>query len=164
VYIHESGPTRLGICFPHSRIINNFTGGYVMALVQWSDKFSVGIPSIDAQHQKLFSLLNDLYDAMQRGHSKDILGKILSELISYTANHFATEEKLFTQHAYPDRVAHKKEHDALVQKALKIKADFESGKTGVSMELLSFLKDWVQNHIQGTDKQYGPFLAGKGVR
>ena len=33
----------------------------------------------------------------------------------------------------------------------------------LSMEVMSFLSDWLKNHIMKTDKQYGPYLNGKGV-
>jgi len=33
----------------------------------------------------------------------------------------------------------------------------------VNVDLLNFLKSWLQNHILGTDKKYAPFLNGKGV-
>ncbi len=28
---------------------------------------------------------------------------------------------------------------------------------------MAFLKDWLQDHIMGSDKKYAPFLNGKGV-
>ena len=31
-------------------------------------------------------------------------------------------------------------------------------------EALGFLKDWLINHINGTDKQYSQFLIDKGVK
>jgi len=30
-----------------------------MELITWDDKYSVGIPDIDAQHQELFKRIND---------------------------------------------------------------------------------------------------------
>jgi hemerythrin len=34
---------------------------------------------------------------------------------------------------------------------------------GCAKSVLAFLKEWLQNHIKGTDKNYAPFLNSKGV-
>ena len=49
-----------------------------MPLMEWTDKLSVGVPSIDAQHKKLVSMANTLYDAMKAGHGKEILDETLA--------------------------------------------------------------------------------------
>ena len=51
-----------------------------MGLMEWDDSFSVKVAEIDSQHQKLFELINSLYDAMKEGKSKDMLGGIIDEL------------------------------------------------------------------------------------
>ena len=33
----------------------------------------------------------------------------------------------------------------------------------MTVEVMNFLKDWLSNHIQTSDKKYGPFLNSKGV-
>jgi len=33
----------------------------------------------------------------------------------------------------------------------------------MSVEVMEFLKDWLEKHILGTDRKYGPFLNDKGV-
>jgi hemerythrin len=43
------------------------------------------------------------------------------------------------------------------------KQRFAAGDATVAMELMDFLKDWLVNHINGTDRKYVPFLKGKGV-
>lgn len=135
-----------------------------MALLDWQETLSVGVPTIDAEHKKLVSLLNDLHVAMTEGRSKQAMGEVLTGLITYTATHFGTEEKLMTRTAYPEFAEHKKKHDDLVKQALDVKAAFEAGKSGVNMELMAFLKDWIQTHIIGTDKKMGAFLVSKGVK
>jgi len=136
-----------------------------MPLVVWTDKLSVGVASIDKQHQKLVGLLNDFYDAVQLGRGKEALGGLLGELIDYTKVHFATEERLFAKTGYPDAAAHKKAHDELTQQVLEIQEKYNTGVTlTLSLETLTFLKNWLVNHIQATDKRYGPHLVSKGIR
>jgi hemerythrin len=135
-----------------------------MALIQWTDALSVKIGTIDEQHKKLILLINELDVAMRAGKGKDILGKILNELVAYVGTHFGTEEKLFAQHAYPDTAVHKMEHGDFVRKVGEFKKGFESGKLGLTIELMNFLSDWLRKHIMGTDQKYGPFLVEKGVK
>ena len=84
-----------------------------MPLMEWNDKLSVGVAQFDNEHKKLVAMVNELFDAVQGGHGKEALGKILDGLIAYTKTHFANEERYFQQHGYADYAQHKAEHDAL---------------------------------------------------
>lgn len=134
-----------------------------MALIAWGAEYSVGIASIDAQHQKLAAMINELNDAMAQGKGKEVLEKILAELVDYTKTHFATEEKLFSTYAYPEAAAHKLKHGELTKKVMQFQQDLHAGKSIMSVEIMAFLKDWLLNHIKGTDIRYSAFLKGKGV-
>src|SRR5208283_4127594 len=99
-----------------------------MALMEWSDNLSVKVTQIDEQHKKLVGMLNDLHDAMKQGKGGEATGKILDGLIQYVATHFANEEKLMKDTAYPEYLKHKKEHDALTKQALDLQKQFQDGK------------------------------------
>lgn len=135
-----------------------------MALMDWRDALSVGFPVIDTQHKRLVQLLNDLHAAMQEGRSRQAMGDVLNGLISYTGTHFAAEEKIMVQHAYPGYADQKKQHEDLLKRVNAFKTDFESGKVGLNMELMNFLSEWVNTHIVGTDKKLGAYLVSKGVK
>jgi len=135
-----------------------------MAFFNWEDRFSVGIAEIDMQHQKLVQMLNELYDAMKAGKGNEMVGKILGDMIQYTAGHFATEERYMKLHDYPDFAAHKKEHDTLTQQVLDLQKQFKSGQAALSMKVGTFLKSWLVNHISGTDMGYSPYLRSKGMK
>jgi len=130
----------------------------------WGSRFCLGIESIDKQHEVLVNYLNQLYDAMLKSETKEVIKPILDGLISYTANHFVFEEKLFATHGYPDATDHRKEHDDLKTKVLSFQKEFDAGKATVSNDLMNFLKNWLQGHILGSDKKYAPFLTSKGVK
>jgi hemerythrin len=44
-----------------------------MSYLKWSDKYSLNVAEIDEQHEKLFSLVNDMYDAMHAGKGTEII-------------------------------------------------------------------------------------------
>lgn len=131
----------------------------------WSEKLSVGVDSIDDQHKKLLSLVNQLHDGMMAGKGKDILGGILKGLVDYTVTHFRYEEQLFARTGYPEGEAHKKDHADLVRKVQDIQRQYETtGAKALTIPVMNFLKDWLSSHIVGTDKKYSPHLIAKGVR
>ena len=133
------------------------------SMFEWKQQYSVGIPSIDAQHQNLFGIAHELYEAMSAGKGKAALARILDRLVQYTVVHFAHEERLMRQNEYPDLAKHQVEHAALTQKVSQFQQDFQAGHVTMTVQLLHFLKDWLEHHIQGSDKAYAPHLKAKAV-
>ncbi len=135
-----------------------------MSLIQWEERLSVNVKDIDEQHKKLVYLVNLLHSSMKSGKGKDVLGKILNDLLDYTAYHFKTEENYIQKNNYPAELIHKKEHEALVAKATDIKKRFDKGEAVITIELMGFLKDWLSSHILVSDKKLGEFLNMQGVK
>lgn len=134
-----------------------------MALIQWDSSFSVNVRELDDQHGALIKLINELHDAMQAGKAKDLLNKIIVELVNYTVNHFSTEEKYFAQFGYTEAETHIAEHKKFIDEVASFKKEFDEGRLGLSIKVMNFLSDWLRNHIKGTDKKYGPFFNMKGL-
>jgi len=135
-----------------------------MAFFDWKEEYSVHIREVDKQHQKLVTLLNGLYDALKKGEGLEALGGILSELVSYTKTHFATEERLMKTHGYPGYLSHKEKHQKMTEKVLEYARKFESGEIRSPIEISNFLKEWLKKHIMDTDIGYSAFLNGRGVQ
>jgi len=133
-----------------------------MAFLYWSDNLSVGVKASDDDHKKLIEMLNSLYEGMKNGQGKEVVGKVLDDLVRYTKFHFAREEEFFAKTGYP-AVEHKKEHAELVKQAETLQSRHKSGEVALSVETLIFLKDWLTNHIQGTDKKYSSHLNANGI-
>ena len=125
-----------------------------MPIFTWSDSYSVGAPGIDAQHKKLFDMINNLHEAMGQGKGKEALGKILDGLMDYTRVHFSDEEKMLEKVNYPDLAIQKTQHAAFVQKIAELQKDYKSGKITMTLPTMEFLKDWLLNHILVVDKKY----------
>jgi len=135
-----------------------------MALLTWDSKFSVGVKPLDSQHTVLFGLLNDLHAAMLKGQAKSLTGPLLKRLVEYTHTHFKDEETMLTATRYPGLASHKAIHQALIKQVEEHAAQHDRGEISVNLQLLNFLRNWLTNHIQKVDHEYGPWLNEHGVR
>ena len=136
-----------------------------MPLMTWTDSMSVGVKMLDDDHKKLIDMVNELHDGILEGHRREALGHVLDELVKYTKIHFMHEEEMFRRTAYPGGDAHKKEHEDLVQKAADLQSRFKMGPTSMlSLEVMGFLKSWLNHHIKGSDKAYTVHLNSNGIR
>lgn len=133
-----------------------------MTLMTWTAaEFGTQINKTDDEHKKIFAMVNDLHANV--GGDRSAVGEKLDSLISFVAEHFQTEEHLMKDNGFPDYVAHKAAHDALVNTCLDLQKKFKSGEAEVTAETTAFVKDWLYRHIPSVDKGYGPFLNSKGV-
>jgi hemerythrin len=142
-----------------------------VALFAWDQSCSVNVPEFDRHHQHLYTLVNRLHEAMLAGQAKTTTSGILDELISYTQSHFAAEEAFMTARAFPGLAQHKAEHAALTGQVLDFRERYRSGTAPITLELMHFLRDWLVNHIQRSDKLYSLLdvarpgaSAGTGLR
>ncbi|GAB4233412.1 MAG: bacteriohemerythrin [Acidobacteriota bacterium] len=134
-----------------------------MPLINWDDRFSVGIQRLDQHHKAMVAMVNELHDAMKAGQGQKVVGEIVQRLVNYTRNHFAAEEQLFDLYAYPDAEKHREEHASLVAKVEQWRRDLAAGRKAITLEVANSLREWLLHHILESDKKYGPYLNSKGV-
>jgi hemerythrin len=135
-----------------------------MPLIQWNDRYSVGVRSLDAQHRQLINVLNRLHEAMSTAQARQALPVLMQELGSYATAHLQAEEQLLRSQQYPDFVQHKAQHDAYIAKVKELQEQVaQNASSSVAIVLINFLKQWWTKHILETDKQYSQFLKSKGV-
>ena len=134
-----------------------------MAFFNWEDKFTVGKKEFDDHHKRLFVLINQLYEAMHAGKGQEELQKILNNLFDYTVFHFSSEEKLLLQNGYPEYQKQLAQHEAFKAKIIDYRTKLAKGQIGLSLQVATFLKDWLLNHILVEDKKYEAFLKAKGL-
>ncbi len=129
-----------------------------MALIEWQPRFSVSIPAIDEQHKKLISLINKLHDAMLAGKGSEVQKQILDELIGYTQNHFDSEEAFLRSVQFPGFPEHRLNHEKLTREVILFRKNLEKGNAILSIDLMEFLRNWLQNHILSEDLQYAAWV------
>jgi hemerythrin-like metal-binding protein len=132
-------------------------------MFEWKQDYAVGISSIDGQHQNLFAVARELYAAMNSGQGKAAVGRVLDHLVQYTVVHFAHEERLMAEHGYPALAHHREKHAALTRQVLAFQTEYDAGRAAMSVQLLQFLRTWLEHHIRTDDQAYAPFLKARIV-
>lgn len=135
----------------------------MMSLFKWSDDLSVNIKEIDRQHKMLVDSINELWRAMKDGEAREVIGGILEGLVDYTKVHFTYEEDLMKKHNYPGLAHQLNAHKNFVQKVSDFEEKHKQGKFMLSIEVMNYLKEWLQKHILVTDKKYTSYFNEKGV-
>lgn len=135
-----------------------------MAAINWDESLSVGIVSIDNQHKKLLDLINSFYENIYQGSIKEKLVELINEMKLYTVFHFNSEERQMKLCNYPDFENHKKEHDKFIAAVEDFEARYKNGKLLLTIEITNFIKEWITNHIMGTDQRYSDLLISKGIK
>ncbi len=141
------------------------SGPAAPAGIVWTDEFLVGISEIDEQHRALVDMINGFYAALAGNAAhRQALGNLLRGLVDYTKYHFATEERLMQEAQLPLTRPHLRQHQEFVQKVADMADRFSHGRLVLSVEATTYLRDWLQGHILGTDRQLGRELQGRGFR
>ena len=135
----------------------------VTDLFEWSDEFSVNIQEIDEQHKVLVSLLNQLHQAIREHHGRATSREILNRLAEYTRTHFLLEESLMRLTHYPGLDIHKRQHQELMGQVEALQQKLDRENAAISFELLHFLKNWLVQHINDSDKRFGAHFRKAGL-
>ena len=132
-----------------------------MSVIKWRDAYNTGIAQFDKEHHKLVELIDTMYSAIRNGNDKEMTEKACTELVAYTIYHFDNEELAMAEVNYPELAGHKAEHEQLKKEAQGFQTRISTGFPDGVSELYRFLRDWLINHIQESDKKYGLYMQNR---
>lgn len=130
-----------------------------MPLIEWSDAFATNILEIDSQHRRLVDIVNKFEDAARQGKGSRLMEEVLNDLVGYTQEHFAYEERLMLEAEYEGFAVHQSQHRQLLQKIERFQFDFENGGRRITPKVREFLKYWLTSHILKEDLAYTESLT-----
>jgi len=109
-------------------------------------------------------MMDHFYEQLKSNPGQKQVILLIEGMREYTVFHFEEEERLMLTHQYPDFDAHKKEHELFKLKVSDLETRYRNNKLVISIEVTSFLKDWINHHIKTVDSKYSLYLTNKGVK
>lgn len=117
--------------------------------VAWVSDLDTGISIIDEQHKRLLNYINQLAGDVDRTS----VGRVLTDLVDYTASHFAFEESLQEQSGYKHTKSHKAVHERFIEHVTMFVDRHDKGEDIVD-DLYVMLSTWLIDHIKREDMAY----------
>ncbi len=133
-------------------------------MFKWDVKYSVGISIIDEEHRKFIDIINNAIVAREQSDNPEEIKEVLNEMTNYALTHFKTEEIYMKEFNYPEYKDHVEEHHDFVIKTIAYLDKVIKGDYQIVNEILEYLKWWLINHIQGTDKKFIDCCKENGLK
>ena len=122
-----------------------------MAQIEWRQEFSIGIASVDQEHESLVAQINQLYEQLGLPLDTVTIEAFLDNLEADISAHFALEELLMQEADFAEYADHKQDHERLLDQIHDMKFHFaEDPDTGREL-LVNSLSDWFSNHFKTFD-------------
>lgn len=122
-----------------------------MSLIEWDEKFSVGIASVDHEHRTLIGLVNAAHERLRRAGAEAAVPDFLGEIYARISAHFALEEKLMRVEHYDHYGEHKADHERLLDDIRDIMDDYEDDRNFDENRFAERLRTWFTEHFRTHD-------------
>ena len=131
--------------------------------IHWDKKFETGNELVDAQHRILIMLFKKLDIAIKTGLPNKTIFRIIVEVRKFAEFHFYSEENLMLEVGYPETAAHEVIHSNLIAELNLMVARITRHREFPD-DLLSFLNEWLIEHIGQEDKKIVEFVNASEQR
>ena len=128
-------------------------------MIEWSERYEVGIAAIDGQHREMVDIANRLLAGLRAGRDRDELVETLRELVRAAEHNIATEERLMQEHGLAP-AHHAEEHRRLLEAIRHFDLRLDPG--GMA-EAARFLHEWLIGHIDEDDRPFAEQLRSRGA-
>lgn len=122
-----------------------------MSLIEWDEKFSVGVAAVDHEHRELIGLVNEAHDRLMRPGTEGEVLDFLGEIYTRISAHFALEEQLMRAKNYDGYDEHKTDHERLLDEIRDIMDDYEDEAFFSEEQFAHQLRAWFTEHFRAYD-------------
>jgi len=125
----------------------------------WDPKYTVHVQELDAQHQRLFTITNDILDLYE-----DRPGELLpslQDLVEYSCTHFRSENAVMIESNYPDYAEQNSQHYEFICTMQDFLKNYKAHGRDLTVKMLTYLHGWVYSHTVHLDLKYGQHLLRK---
>jgi len=127
--------------------------------IRWSERLSVGVAEIDAEHRQVVARVNELNKAIVECRDKPTVERLLDLMLMEASHHFWHEQRLLAQWRYPQAAEHAAKHAQLTAQFERVMKEFERADVSFTWALKGLhIKQLLVDHLLKEDMKYRDFL------
>lgn len=127
----------------------------------WSDWLEIGDFDLDNDHHLQMRLLGALVDAIEESRPW-LAHRLANHLRASSSVHFEEEERRMRASGYLDRMAHLKEHDALLARMEELEVAVDGEENAPALAAAIDLRSTLANHIGSWDRRLAEHERAQG--
>ena len=133
----------------------------------WKEKYMLGVPLIDEQHQELFRRVTDFVETVRKPipweQKTEQVNRTLDFMKDYVVTHFHDEENLQRELGYPELLSHRKLHQEMVAYVVGGSRQYEESgnQEQLMQQFAGRLLAWLINHVASEDQKIADFARRK---
>jgi hemerythrin len=122
-----------------------------MKFLKWDERYSVGVDSVDFEHQNLMDMINMIYAELADRRDIEEIEKTVNDVHAEISAHFALEERLMKNAVYDEYEAHKNDHEELLDQIRDMMDAIASDPEPALDRLSEQLSAWFSGHFATFD-------------
>lgn len=125
----------------------------------WRDEYALGIAEIDDQHETLLEYITEFEKAVEGKAHWNTVQPLIARARECAKFHFAVEESLMQIVGYPRFVAHRAEHQHVLEQLAILEQRIL--REEMKAELLPLVHPWLYYHNIESDKPFARYAIGR---
>lgn len=133
----------------------------------WKEKYRIGVPLIDSQHEELFRRVTEFVETLRSpgewNQKSEKVNETLDFMKDYVITHFHDEEAYQREIGYPEFEEHRKIHNDMVRYVGEVAAQNERGDCDerLMQQFAGKLLAWLINHVAANDQKIAQYVKSR---
>ena len=136
-------------------------------MLDWHERYEVGVESIDHAHREIFRVINRLHKMVRvGGNTQWGAAEAVKYLRNYVVKHFEDEEAYMRSIDFREYEAHKAIHDGMRDRIVpRLYSRMENRKYSEDSihQFLDICGKWMSKHILGHDREFLKYVESAGA-
>jgi len=125
-----------------------------MPIIEWTEKYKLKNDHFDTNHQHLVDLLNIAHDNFVEDSCYDSFTTTINHFFHHVLQHFSVEEPYMANTEYSGYNEHITMHRRFSEQVVIMKYDLRRMLENLPLEMIDFLKNWLDYEILVADAEY----------
>ena len=124
----------------------------------------LGVPEMDAGHQKIAELLDALHVIVTDGADAALILAIITELVDVFCDQIVYEEDVMRSLLPNEAEAHRRNHDEFFRMTSMLIVKYQTNNLRITDDTAAMIKAWTFEHIRTFDRPLAEAILRQGQR